>query len=169
MFGVIPSNLDFPFWILSQSFGENFLEAVRQNLECKAWDQAYNQGVVLLSTASVIAERLSARLLIVQYSGRIWASIYIYVNACNFFSPGGKHVLKMGSSLDSVEERWRLQGRVRTQRYRDHQNEDARARRRQSDCDRWRAARQRDTEARRRPLASAGASWKKVCLYYSAH
>jgi len=59
-------------------------------------------------------------------------------------------VLKMASSPDSVEERRRLQGRVRTQRYRDHQNEDARARKRQSDRDRRRAARQRATEARRR-------------------
>ena len=65
----------------------------------------------------------------------------------------GKHVLKMASSPDSVpvEERRRLQGRVRTRRYRDRQNEDARARRRQSDRDRRRAARQRATEARRRP------------------
>ena len=54
MFSAIPSNPDFPFWILSQSFGENFSEAVRQNPECKAWDQASDQGVVLLSTASVI-------------------------------------------------------------------------------------------------------------------
>ena len=59
-------------------------------------------------------------------------------------------MLKMASSPDSVEERRRLQGRVRTQRYRDHQNEDARARKRQSDRDRRRAARQRATEARRR-------------------
>ena len=57
----------------------------------------------------------------------------------------------MASSTDSVEERRRLQGRVRTQRYRDPQNEDARARRRQTDRDRRRAARQRATEARRRP------------------
>ena len=57
-------------------------------------------------------------------------------------------MLKMASSADSVEERWRLQGRVTTQRYRDCQNEDARARRRQSDCDRRRATRQRATEAR---------------------
>ena len=60
-------------------------------------------------------------------------------------------MLKMASSADSVEERQRLQGRVRTQRYRDRQNEDARARRRQSDRDRWRAARQRATEAQRCP------------------
>ena len=53
-------------------------------------------------------------------------------------------MLKMAYSPDSVEERQRLQERVRTQRYRDHQNEDARARRRQSDCDRWRAVRQRE-------------------------
>ena len=53
-------------------------------------------------------------------------------------------MLKMASSPDSVEERRRLQGRVRTQRYRDRQNEDARARRRQSDRDRRRAARQRE-------------------------
>ena len=59
-------------------------------------------------------------------------------------------MLKMASSPDSVEERRRLQGRVRTQRYRDHQNEDARARKRQSDRDRRRAVRQRATEARRR-------------------
>jgi len=39
---------------LSQSFGENFSEAVRQNPECNTWDQACDQGVVLLSTASVI-------------------------------------------------------------------------------------------------------------------
>ena len=74
--------------------------------------------------------------------------MYIYVNVCNAFGPGdhpgGKHVLKMASSLDSVEERRRLQGRVRTQRYRDRRNEDARARRRQSDRDRQRAARQRE-------------------------
>ena len=57
----------------------------------------------------------------------------------------------MVSSADSVEERQRLQGRVRTQRYRDRQNEDARARRRQSDRDRQRAARQRATEAWQRP------------------
>ena len=50
----------------------------------------------------------------------------------------------MASSPDSVEERRRLQGRVRIQRYRDRQNEDARARRRQSDRDRRRAARQRE-------------------------
>ena len=65
-------------------------------------------------------------------------------------SRGGKHVLKMASSPDSVEERRRLQ-RERTQRCRDRQNEDARARRRQSDRDRRRAARQRATEARQRP------------------
>ena len=77
----------------------------------------------------------------------------MYVNVCNAAPgtiPGGKHVLKMASSPDSVEERRRLQ-RERTQRYRDRQNEDARARRRQSDRDRRRAARQRATEARRRP------------------
>ena len=60
-------------------------------------------------------------------------------------------MLKMASSLDSVEEWRRLQGRVRTQGYRDRQNEDARGRRRQSDRDRRRAARQRATEARWRP------------------
>ena len=99
-----------------------------------------------------IAERLSARLLIVQCSGRIWASVYIYINVCNAFGPGdhpgGKHVLKMASSTDSVEERRRLQGRVRTQRYRDHQNKDARAQRRQTHHDRQRAVHQRATEAR---------------------
>ena len=62
-------------------------------------------------------------------------------------NPGGKHVLKMASSVDSVEERRRLQRRVRTQRYRDRQNEDARAQRRQSDRDRRSAACQRATEA----------------------
>ena len=36
------------------NFEENFSEAVRQNPECKAWDQASDQGVMLLSTASVI-------------------------------------------------------------------------------------------------------------------
>ena len=59
-------------------------------------------------------------------------------------------MLKMASSPDSVEE-WRRLQRERTQRYRDRQNEDARARRRQSDRDRRRSARQRATEARRRP------------------
>ena len=51
LFGVILLNPDFPFWILPQSIVP---EASRQNLECKAWDQACDQGVVLLSTASVI-------------------------------------------------------------------------------------------------------------------
>ena len=108
--------------------------------------------------SGVIAERLSTRLLILQCSGRIWASVYIYVNVCNAFGPGdhpgGKHVLKMASSpsyTDSVEERRRLQGRARTQRHRDRQNEDAWARRRQGDRDRRRVARERATEIRRRP------------------
>jgi len=48
-----------------------------------------------------------------------------------------EHMLKMASSPDSVEEQRRLQGRVRTPRYRDRQNEDTRARRIQSDRDRW--------------------------------
>ena len=56
-------------------------------------------------------------------------------------------MLKMASSPDSVEERRRLQGRVRTQRYRDHQNKDTRAQRRQSHHDRRRAVHQRATEA----------------------
>ena len=66
--------------------------------------------------------------------------------------PGGKHVLKMASSPDSVEERRRLQGRVRSQRYRDRQNENARAQRRQGDRDRRRAVCQWATETRQRPL-----------------
>ena len=57
-------------------------------------------------------------------------------------------MLKMASSTDSVEEWRRLQGRVITQRYRDHQSKDARAQRRQSHHDRRRAAHQRATEAR---------------------
>ena len=39
LFSVIASN---PF-----VFGENFSETVRQNPECKAWNQACDQGVVL--------------------------------------------------------------------------------------------------------------------------
>ena len=46
VFGVISSNPDFPL----QS---NSSEAVRQNPDSKAWNQACDQGVVLLSTASV--------------------------------------------------------------------------------------------------------------------
>ena len=70
-------------------------------------------------------------------------------------------MLKMASSSDSVEERQSLQGRVRIQRYRDRQNEDARVQRRQSDRDRWRAARQRATEAQRRPQEAP--EEKSVC------
>ena len=48
LFGVIPSNPDFPLICLKA-----IPEAVRQNPDSKAWNQACDQGAVLLSTASV--------------------------------------------------------------------------------------------------------------------
>jgi len=99
----------------------------------------------------------------------------MYVNVCDAFGPGGhprgKHVLKMASSPDSLEERRRLQGRVRTQRYRDRQSEYTRARRRQSDRDRRRAARQRATEAGgvRRSLLKKGLFVLQCALTESFH
>ena len=77
----------------------------------------------------------------------------MYVNVCNAAPgtiPGGQARVKDGV-LTGFSGRAAEITRVRTQRYKDHQNEDARARRRQSDRDRWRDARQRATEARRRP------------------
>ena len=77
----------------------------------------------------------------------------MYVNVCNAAPgtiPGGQARVKDGV-LTGFSGRAAEITRVRTQRYKDRQNEDARARRRQSDRDRWRDARQRATEARRRP------------------
>ena len=48
LFGVIPSNPDFPLICLKA-----IPEAARQNPDSKAWNQACDQGAVLLSTASV--------------------------------------------------------------------------------------------------------------------